>query len=75
MQAVPGKRYRHYKGKEYTVLHIAFNSETLEEEVVYQAEYNTEQFGDRPIWVRSKDMFEEQITIDDTAVDRFTRIN
>ncbi len=29
-----GKRYRHLKGKEYLVLHIAKHSETLEEMVV-----------------------------------------
>lgn len=32
----PGKKYRHFKGKEYLVLHLARHSETLEELVVYQ---------------------------------------
>lgn len=34
----PG-RYRHYKGKEYTVAGTARHSETLEELVVYRQEY------------------------------------
>ena len=52
-----GKRYRHYKGGEYIVLDIARHTETLEEMVVYQAQYDTEDFGDRPVWVRPKEMF------------------
>ena len=32
-----GKYYRHFKGKVYSVLHLAKNSETLEDMVVYQA--------------------------------------
>ncbi len=34
----PG-RYRHYKGREYTVLGAARHSETREELVVYRQEY------------------------------------
>ncbi len=39
--------YRHYKGKEYTVLGVARHSETLEELVLYRQEY-----GDHSLWVR-----------------------
>ena len=39
--------YRHFKGNIYRVLYIAKHSETLEEQVVYQAMY-----GNRDIWVR-----------------------
>ena len=47
-----GQVYRHFKGKEYIVLNIAYDSETnndLEPHklVVYQALY-----GDNLIWVR-----------------------
>ena len=44
-----GKYYRHFKGNVYRVLHIAKNSETLEDMVVYQAMY-----GEGGIWVRPK---------------------
>lgn len=69
-----GKRYRHYKGKEYTVLHIARHTETLEELVVYQAEYDTEDFGPRPIWCRPKKMFEDGVAIDGMIKERFVKI-
>lgn len=65
----PGKRYRHFKGKEYLVLHIAKHSETLEEMVVYQALY-----GERGIWVRPLDMFLEQVEVNGSKVNRFEEI-
>ena len=51
-ELVIGGRYVHYKGNEYTVIAVANNSETLEEMVVYRAEY-----GDKGVWVRPKTMF------------------
>ena len=65
-----GKYYRHFKGNIYRVLHIAKHSETLEEIVVYQAMY-----GDRGIWVRPKEMFEEVIERDGKIFRRFEEIS
>lgn len=53
MEIIPGK-YKHFKGKEYTVLGIASHSETLEPMVVYQALY-----GDNKLWVRPASMWNE----------------
>ena len=61
----PG-RYRHYKGKEYTVLGVARHSETREELVVYRQEY-----GDHSLWVRPKQMFLGSVTSDGKDVPRF----
>ena len=61
--------YRHFKGNVYRVLHIAKNTETLEDMVVYQAMY-----GDRDIWVRPKAMFEEVIERDGKTFRRFEPI-
>jgi len=61
----PG-RYRHYKGKEYTVLGVARHSETLEKLVVYRQEY-----GDRGLWVRPAAMFVETVMVDGTKMPRF----
>lgn len=63
------KRYQHYKGNTYKLIGIAKHSETLEEMVVYQAEY-----GDNAIWVRPKDMFFEKVEVDGKLVDRFKEV-
>ena len=64
-----GKKYRHFKGKEYLVMHIAKHSETLEELVVYQALY-----GEMGVWVRPLEMFLEQVEVNGQIVNRFEEI-
>jgi hypothetical protein len=59
-------RYRHYKGKEYTVIGVARHSETEEELIVYRQEY-----GDRSLWVRPRKMFEELVEVEGRTVPRF----
>lgn len=65
-QIIPGKKYKHFKGNEYIVLHIAKHSETLEDFVVYQALY-----GEMGIWVRPLNMFLEQVEVNGQLVNRF----
>lgn len=64
----PG-RYRHFKGKEYEVLHVATHSETLEPMVVYRTLY-----GERGVWVRPAAMWNEMVTRDGETYRRFTYI-
>lgn len=61
--------YKHFKGNTYRVLFTAKNSETLENMVVYQAQY-----GDNAIWVRPESMWDEEITRDGKTFKRFTYI-
>jgi hypothetical protein len=61
----PG-RYRHYKGGEYEVLHVATHSETGEQVVVYRTLY-----GDRSYWVRPLEMFLQQVELEGAQVPRF----
>lgn len=68
-QIKTGAKYRHFKGGEYLVLHVAKHSETLEEYVVYQALY-----GERGIWIRPLDMFLGVKEIDGKQVLRFEEI-
>ena len=62
-------RYRHFKGGLYRVEGIARHSETLEEMVIYRAEY-----GERGIWVRPKEMFLETVCVKGETVSRFAYI-
>jgi len=64
-------KYKHYKGKEYKVIGLATHSETLEEMVIYKALYEIEGKGYNSLWVRPKKMFEEQIELNGTMVNRF----
>ena len=66
-ELIVGGRYRHYKGNEYTVIGVARHSETLEEMVIYRAEY-----GERGVWVRPKEMFLEEVSVAGKTVFRFT---
>nr|WP_252734778.1 DUF1653 domain-containing protein [Amphritea atlantica] len=59
--------YRHYKGANYEVLHLARHSETEEWLVVYKPCY-----GDHGVWVRPLTMFiEEVVGPDGDLVPRF----
>jgi hypothetical protein len=66
MTTISAGRYRHYKGKEYTVLGVALHSETQEELVVYRQEY-----GEHGLLVRPKQMFLETVKVDGQEVPRF----
>ena len=63
---IPLGIYRHYKGPEYKLLHLARHSETEEWLAVYQALY-----GDFGFWVRPLAMFTEQIEVDGKITSRF----
>lgn len=75
MRKVKLGKYKHYKGREYEVIGIARNSETLEELVVYRALYKSEKFGDQALWVRPKNMFNQEVIIDGTKTLRFKYID
>ncbi|MBP3706563.1 MAG: DUF1653 domain-containing protein [Clostridia bacterium] len=70
MQEIKLGRYRHFKGREYEVIGIAKNSETLEDMVVYRALYSSGE-----LWVRSADMFQETVTVNGQTVKRFSYID
>ena len=61
--------YRHFKGNEYEVLYIAKHSETMEDMVVYRALY-----GEKGVWVRPANMWDETITRDGKTFKRFEKI-
>jgi hypothetical protein len=65
MNIKPGL-YRHYKGNDYYVFHIAHHSETREALVVYQCLY-----GDYSWWVRPLSMFTETVELAGEVIPRF----
>ncbi len=75
MKAIPGKRYRHYKGGEYTVLALAHNEPRPDEIfVIYTMEYETPDFPKGTVWMRTLKDFEETVTINGGNVDRFSEV-
>jgi hypothetical protein len=64
--AVRRGRYRHYKGKEYEVIDVAYHSETEEEMVIYRKLY-----GDHSLWVRPLGMFLEDVQVEGQSLPRF----
>lgn len=69
MEAVRPGRYRHFKGNEYEVIGVARDCESMQPMVVYRALY-----GERGLWVRSAEMFNEVIERDGVRVRRFQYI-
>ena len=69
MDTIKYGRYRHFKGNEYEVLHIAKHSETLEPMVVYRALY-----GGHEVWIRPASMWNETVERDGHVYRRFTYI-
>lgn len=67
----PGK-YKHYKSQKlYEILHIALDSETHEEMIVYKALYHCDKLGSNQVYVRSKTMFFENVNHHGQMVPRF----
>ena len=58
--------YRHFKGQFYAVDNVAKHSETDEYYVVYRALY-----GERGLWVRPLEMFDETIVREGIRMKRF----
>lgn len=66
---VPLGRYRHYKGKDYSVVGFARHSETEEVMVLYVPLY-----GEGGYWVRPLAMFTESVIVDGKSVPRFALV-
>jgi hypothetical protein len=64
-------KYKHYKGNIYEVLFVGLHSDTHEEMVVYRGLYDSEEFGNNPIWIKSVSGFMENVSVGDKEILRF----
>jgi len=69
MHTIPLGRYRHYKGKDYSVVGFARHSETEEVMVLYVPLY-----GEGGYWVRPLAMFMESVMVDGQSMPRFALV-
>ena len=69
VRTIPIGKYRHFKGNCYEVLFIARHSESESPLVVYRALY-----GDRGVWVRPAEMWNESVTWEGKTFKRFERV-
>jgi len=60
--------YEHYKGKKYKVLGVAKHSETLEDLVIYECQYQNEM---SKLWARPLAMFLEEVEVNGDMAPRF----
>lgn len=63
--------YRHYKGNKYEVINIGINSETEEEQVIYKQLTDSDKYEKGTIWIRPKEMFEEEVELNGSKIKRF----
>lgn len=63
--------YKHYKGKEYRVIGVGKHSDTFEDFVIYQALYNSAEFGDKAFWIKPKNLFLETVNFEGEKISRF----
>lgn len=67
-----GGKYKHFKtGNLYEVIAVGRHSETLEKLVVYKGLYDSEKFGNNPIWVRPFAEFVSMVNFNGKEVARF----
>lgn len=59
--------YEHYKGKRYRVIGVGKHSETLEDMVLYEPQYESI----AKLWVRPLSMFLEEVEVEGKRVPRF----
>lgn len=72
MHITPGI-YTHYKGKEYEVLGIGYEEETMHKVVIYKALYPISELGgDNVLFTRPLENFCETVTVNGTIQLRFT---
>ncbi len=68
-----GDLYRHYKGNLYKIIAVGRHSETHEVHVVYQALYDSKEFGNQAIWIRPLELFVNTVILEGKEISRFSK--
>lgn len=63
--------YKHYKNILVKVIGVGFDSETLEEVVIYEKLQDFNGFKKGSLWVRPLKMFTEKVIVDNKEIPRF----
>ncbi len=75
MQEIETGLWQHSKsGKQYIVLGTAWHSESMQQMVVYQAQYDSADLGPNPTFVRPIEMWTEQVEIEGELKPRFVKL-
>ncbi len=61
--------YKHFKGGLYTVIAVGKDSENLSDVVVYKSK------KDDGVWVRSYEMFFQDVTVEGKVIPRFQKMD
>lgn len=75
---VAGQRYTHFKTRdEYIIKSISIDPNTKTKYVIYEGQYDSEEFGHHPVWIREYEEFAGYKTFDDgrEPVKRFAFVN
>lgn len=74
-QPQPGEYYTHYKNDTYMykIIGVSIHTETEEVCVIYQSEYETDDYPYGQIWIRPLSMFMESVEVDGKHIPRFQK--
>jgi hypothetical protein len=67
-------KYRHFKGKLYRVIGVAYHHESEKEFVVYKQLYSSQKYPKGTLWLREKDNFLDTVMKKGKKVPRFKYI-
>ena len=72
MDAIPGKKYQHYKGGVYRVITLALSEDAHEKMVVYESCEDSDDFPKGSVWIRAYANFTDTVDLDGVKKPRFT---
>lgn len=72
---LPGQIYRHYNGTTYEVIVIGYLEEGAEPVVVYKSLHASSDYPVGTVWVRRREIWDEQVERDGEVMPRFELVD